>query len=109
LTYHRFDRVTLRSGDGYTGTAFCCIVPSLEREGSAEEVAWDGVAGERACSAGDVAAVEGGFAGVPLEDPVETALLEADLVAEEVADSVEVLAASTGACVVDVLATSTGA
>lgn len=64
LTYHCFDGVTLRSGDGHTGTTFRCIVPSLERKGSAEEVAWEGVAGERACSAGDVAAVEGGFAGV---------------------------------------------
>lgn len=63
LTYHCLDGVTLRSGDGYTGTAVGGIVPSLEGEGRAEEVAWEGVSGERASSAADVAAVEGGLTG----------------------------------------------
>jgi hypothetical protein len=63
LAYHRFDGVTLRTGDGYTGAAVRGIVPSLEGEGRAEEVAWEGVAGERACSSADIAAVEGGFPG----------------------------------------------
>lgn len=63
LAYHCGDGVTTRAGDGYTGAAVGCVIPALEGEGCAEEVAREGVAGERACSTADIAAVEGGFAG----------------------------------------------
>lgn len=62
--YHSFDGVAAWAGDGYTSAAAGGVVPALEREGRAEEVAGEGVAGERAGSGADVAAEVGGFAGV---------------------------------------------
>ena len=63
MTYHSLNGVTLRPGDGNASTALGGIVPGSAREGSAEETAGQGVAGERAGSTRDVAAVEGGFSG----------------------------------------------
>lgn len=46
VTYHCFDGVALGPGDGDTASAVGCVVPALEREGCAEEGAWEAVAAE---------------------------------------------------------------
>lgn len=63
-TYHSLDSVSVRACYGNAGTTFGGVVPPGRAEGCSEEVGGECVACEGACSAGEVAAVEGGFARV---------------------------------------------
>lgn len=63
MTYHSLDGVALGSGNGNAGTALGGAVPDSAREGSAEQTAGQGVAGVRAGSTSDIAAVESSFSG----------------------------------------------
>lgn len=61
---HGLDGFPVRSCYGDAGAAFGRVVPPRRAEGCPEETGGKRVAGEGACSAGDVAAIEGGRAGV---------------------------------------------
>lgn len=57
--HHSSDRLASRIGDGNTSTALCSSGVQVQTQRGAVHACWQGVASERACSAVEIAAIEG--------------------------------------------------